>query len=77
MVVKQSSLFTLSDASFNVLQSSGTRTECVAVAVAVAVAVVVVEESGVDVVVSPAIDGKDDDCAAPATKLDIDGNTHV
>ena len=41
------------------------------IAVAVAVAFAVAKETGVDVVVSPAVDGKDDDGAPPATKLDI------
>ena len=47
MVVKQSSPCSLFTASFNVLQSSGTRTE------SVAVVAVVVEEAAKDVFVSP------------------------
>ena len=66
MVVKQSCRSINSAALSNVLQSSGTRTESAAVAL-----IAVAKETGVDVVVSPAVDGKDDDCAAPATKLDI------
>ena len=72
MVVKRSFLCTLSTASFNEVQSSGTRTE-----LAVATAVVTGRDTGEVVFVSPAADDTDDGCTATAPTIETTNKNNM